>query len=432
MLDIIIKKRDKQKLSFEEIKFFVNGFVAGSIPDYQASAFLMAVYLNGMDDEETSWLTSAMLHSGDIIKLEGFQEKIIDKHSTGGVGDKTSLILVPLVAAAGVPVAKMSGRGLGHTGGTIDKLESIPGFKVEMSMDKFVNQVKTKGLALTGQTGNLVPADKKIYALRDVTGTISNLSLIASSIMSKKLASGSDGIVIDLKVGDGAFVKTLSEAEKLANIMINIAQKMGKPLSAVLTSMQQPLGYAIGNALEVKEALDVLKGKGPKDLVEVTLALGTEMLLLSGKYTDEEKARNYLQELIYNGEALKKCKEWIEAQGGQPEIIDNYNLLPKADYLFEYLSKDSGFISEILASHLGTASMKLGAGRTKKDDVLDMSAGIIIHKKVGDKAIKGEKLVTLYSGNESSFSLAVPCLDAAFSFSDHKPEVHPLIYKIMR
>jgi pyrimidine-nucleoside phosphorylase len=432
LLDIIIKKRDKQKLSFEEIKFFVNGFVAGSIPDYQASAFLMAVYLNGMDDEETSWLTSAMLHSGDIIKLEGFQEKIIDKHSTGGVGDKTSLILVPLVAAAGVPVAKMSGRGLGHTGGTIDKLESIPGFKVEMSMDKFVNQVKTKGLALTGQTGNLVPADKKIYALRDVTGTISNLSLIASSIMSKKLASGSDGIVIDLKVGDGAFVKTLSEAEKLANIMINIAQKMGKPLSAVLTSMQQPLGYAIGNALEVKEALDVLKGKGPKDLVEVTLALGTEMLLLSGKYTDEEKARNYLQELIYNGEALKKCKEWIEAQGGQPEIIDNYNLLPKADYLFEYLSKDSGFISEILASHLGTASMKLGAGRTKKDDVLDMSAGIIIHKKVGDKAIKGEKLVTLYSGNESSFSLAVPCLDAAFSFSDHKPEVHPLIYKIMR
>lgn len=432
MLDIIIKKRDKKKLSQEDIKFFIDGFVDGSIPDYQASALLMAIYLNGMDDEETSWLTSAMLYSGDVINLEGFNVKIIDKHSTGGVGDKTSIILAPLVAAAGVPVAKMSGRGLGHTGGTIDKLESIPGFKVEMSLDKFQKQVREIGVALTGQTGNLVPADKKIYALRDVTGTVSHLSLIASSIMSKKLASGSDGIVIDLKVGDGAFVKTLNDAEKLAAIMINTAQNMGKPLSAVLTSMQQPLGHAIGNSLEVIEAFEVLKGRGPQDLIDVTLALATEMLLLSAKYSNEKIARALLQELITNGAALEKCKAWIEAQGGNPESVDNYDLLPKADYQYEYFSKDSGYIIEILASHLGTASMKLGAGRTKKDDVLDMSAGIMLHKKVGDKVMKGEKLATLYSAKEASFDTATSYLDNAFSYSEHKPEIHPLIYKIMR
>jgi pyrimidine-nucleoside phosphorylase len=432
LVNIIIKKRDKLKLSEKEIKSFVDGYVSGAIPDYQMAAMLMAIYLNDMDEEETLFLTKAMLYSGDLIDLSAVKDIVIDKHSTGGVGDKTSIILAPLVAAAGIPVAKMSGRGLSHTGGTIDKLEAIPGFKAEMSLDQFVHQVNSIGVALTGQTGNLVPADKKIYALRDVTGTVSHLSLIASSIMSKKLASGANGIVIDLKVGDGAFIKNLADAEKLASIMIKTANGMQKPLSAALTSMQQPLGNAIGNAIEIKESIEILKGNGPNDLYEVTMTLATEMLLLSGKYHDQNMALQVLKELIDSGKALAKCKEWIQWQGGDPKIVDHPELLPTHTFSYDYRSKESGYIQSIKASNLGLASMKLGAGRERKEDILDMGAGIYLYKKVGNHVEKGEILASLFTNKEELIPLAIDYLESAYQISPEKPEIQPLIYKIIR
>ena len=421
MVEIIIKKRNKQRLSEKEINYFIDGYVNGSIPDYQMSSLLMAIFLNGMDDEETLALTKAMLQSGETIDLSSLKSVVIDKHSTGGVGDKTSIILAPLIAAAGVPIAKMSGRGLSYTGGTIDKLESIPGFSVEMSLENFVNQVKTIGIALTGQTANLVPADKKIYALRDVTGTVNNLSLIASSIMSKKLASGADGIVIDLKLGDGAFIKTLEEAEHLAKIMRTIASGMDKKLTVVITSMQEPLGNAIGNALEVKESIDVLKGKGPTDLHEVTLTLGTEMLLLSGKFTDKTIAYQHLEELINSGQAFEKLKHWIGAQGGNVIALENTDLLPGYSFSQTYNSKSNGYIQQIKASKLGLASVKLGAGREKKGDIIDFGAGIVLHKKVGSQVVEGENLATLYSNNEALLPLAVKYMDEAYQIGEIEP-----------
>jgi pyrimidine-nucleoside phosphorylase len=432
MVDIIQKKRDGHQHTKEEISELISGFVSGIVPDYQMAAWLMAVYFQGLNEQETIWLTEAMLHSGDIIDLTMFKGKVIDKHSTGGVGDKTTIVLAPLVAAAGIPVAKMSGRGLSHTGGTIDKLEAIKGFQVEMSTPDFISQVENIGIAICGQTANLVPADKKIYALRDVTATVNNLSLIASSIMSKKLASGADGIVIDIKVGDGAFLKDLQQAEALASIMKKIAVGMGKSFTAVLTSMQQPLGQAIGNALEIKEAVEVLQDKGPEDLRSVTLELATEMLLLSGKYHSQKEARSKLESLIHDGSALNKMLQWVKAQNGDAEMLSNLKLLPKSKFTLEYKSTREGYINEIKASNLGYSSMELGAGRSKKEDSINLASGIILNQKVGDFVKIDDILCTLHFDDQALTSKACEHLKDAFVIAKIKKEQEALILKTIR
>jgi pyrimidine-nucleoside phosphorylase len=396
------------------------------------SAWLMAVYFKGLDEDETIALTKSMLHSGEVIDLSDIIGKVIDKHSTGGVGDKTSLIVAPLVAAAGIPVAKMSGRGLSHTGGTIDKLESIPGFETEMSKERFINQVKNIGIALCGQTANLVPADKKIYALRDVTATVNNVSLIASSIMSKKLASGADGIVIDIKVGDGAFLKTTEEAENLALLMRKIAGGMGKSFTALLTSMQQPLGFAIGNALEVEEAISVLKGNGPNDLKEVSIALAAEMLILSGSATDIDQAKILLNKCLDDGSAYQKMIDWAKAQNGDVSVIQNPQNLAKAKMHKQYVTQESGYISQIKASHIGMASMELGAGRSTKEDTINMATGIVLNAKVGDYVDIGDILCTIHYDDAILVPAAENQLNKAFEISKDKPSIDPIIIKVIR
>lgn len=401
MVDIIEKKRDGQELTTAEINFFIEGYTKGEIPDYQASALAMAIYFQDMNDRERADLTRAMVESGDTIDLSAIDGVKVDKHSTGGVGDTTTLVLAPLVASLGVPVAKMSGRGLGHTGGTIDKLESIAGFHVELTREQFIDLVNRDKVAVIGQSGNLTPADKKLYALRDVTGTVNSIPLIASSIMSKKIAAGADAIILDVKTGDGAFMKTQEDAEELAHAMVRIGNHVGRKTIAIISDMSQPLGFAIGNALEVKEAIETLQGKGPKDLTELVLTLGSQMVILAGKAKTSEEAKEMLLDAIHSGKALAKFKEFLANQGGDASIVDDLTKLPQAKYKIELPAKQSGYISRMVADEIGVASMILGAGRATKEDVIDLAVGIVLHKKVGDKVEEGESILTIYSNREN-------------------------------
>lgn len=401
MVDIIEKKRDGHELTTAEINFFIEGYTKGEIPDYQASALAMAIYFQDMNDRERADLTRAMVESGDTIDLSAIDGVKVDKHSTGGVGDTTTLVLAPLVASLGVPVAKMSGRGLGHTGGTIDKLESIAGFHVELTREQFIDLVNRDKVAVIGQSGNLTPADKKLYALRDVTGTVNSIPLIASSIMSKKIAAGADAIVLDVKTGDGAFMKTQEDAEELAHAMVRIGNHVGRKTIAIISDMSQPLGFAIGNALEVKEAIETLQGKGPKDLTELVLTLGSQMVILAGKAKTSEEAKEMLLDAIHSGKALAKFKEFLANQGGDASIVDDLTKLPQAKYKIELPAKQSGYISRMVADEIGVASMILGAGRATKEDVIDLAVGLVLHKKVGDKVEEGESILTIYSNREN-------------------------------
>ncbi|MFW2106947.1 pyrimidine-nucleoside phosphorylase [Bacillus spizizenii] len=401
MVDIIIKKQNGKELTTEEIQFFVKGYTDGSIPDYQASALAMAIFFQDMSDRERADLTMAMVNSGETIDLSAIEGIKVDKHSTGGVGDTTTLVLAPLVAALDVPVAKMSGRGLGHTGGTIDKLEAIDGFHVELSKDEFIKLVNRDKVAVIGQSGNLTPADKKLYALRDVTGTVNSIPLIASSIMSKKIAAGADAIVLDVKTGAGAFMKTEEDAAELAKAMVRIGNNVGRQTMAVISDMSQPLGFAIGNALEVKEAIDTLKGEGPEDLHELVLTLGSQMVVLAKKADTLDEARTKLEEVMKNGKALEKFKDFLKNQGGDSSIVDDPSKLPQAAYQIDVPAKEAGVVSEIVADEIGVAAMLLGAGRATKEDEIDLAVGIMLRKKVGDKVEKGEPLVTLYANREN-------------------------------
>jgi pyrimidine-nucleoside phosphorylase len=400
MVDLIEKKRDGQELSTEEIKFIINGYTDGSIPDYQVSALTMAIFFKGMTEKERADLTMAMVESGDQIDLSQIEGIKVDKHSTGGVGDTTTLVLGPLVAALGVPVAKMSGRGLGHTGGTIDKLEAVKGFHVEIENDEFMDLVNKNKIAVIGQSGNLTPADKKLYALRDVTATVDSIPLIASSIMSKKIAAGADAIVLDVKTGAGAFMKTLDDSRELAKAMVRIGNNVGRRTMAVISDMSQPLGYAIGNALEVKEAIDTLKGEGPEDLTELCLTLGSHMVYLAEKASSLEEARTLLENVIKDGWALEKLKVFLSSQGGDASIVDDPSKMPQAEYIFELEAKEDGYVSEIVADEVGTAAMLLGAGRATKESVIDLAVGLVLRKKIGDQVKKGDSLVTIYSNFE--------------------------------
>ena len=400
MVDVIAKKRDGKELTKEEIEFFIKGYTDGEIPDYQASSFAMATYFQDMTDNERAYLTMAMVESGDQIDLSEIEGIKVDKHSTGGVGDTTTLVLAPLVAALDIPVAKMSGRGFGHTGGTIDKLEAVEGFHVEISEQEFIDLVNIDKVAVIGQTGNLTPADKKLYGLRDVTGTVNSIPLIASSIMSKKIAAGADAIVLDVKTGAGAFMKTLEDSELLAHAMVKIGNNVGRNTMAIISDMSQPLGRAIGNGLEVKEAIETLRGEGPEDLTELVLTLGSQMVVLAKKAENLDEAREKLQEVIQNGKALEKFKVFLENQGGDGSVVDDVSKLPQAQHTFEVKAKKSGYVSNIVADEIGVASMLLGAGRATKDDIIDLAVGLVLNKKVGDKVEEGESLVTIYANQE--------------------------------
>ncbi len=425
--DIIAKKRDGFTLSKEEIEYFVSGFTKGEIPDYQIAALLMAVYFSGMNEEETLYLTMAMANSGDLLDLSRISGIKVDKHSTGGVGDKTSLVIAPMVAAAGIPVAKMSGRGLGHTGGTIDKLESIPGFSVVLSEEQFIENVNRIKIALVGQTANLAPADKKLYALRDVTATIDNMSLIASSIMSKKLASGADAIVLDVKTGSGAFMQSEDNAICLARQMVSIGTGAGKNTIAVVTNMDEPLGNAVGNALEIQEVIDTLNGNGPKDLLEVSLVLGAFMLILAGKTDTVEEGIGILEGTIADGSAKTKFKELIEAQGGNSDILDNSGLLPKANIIMTITADAEGFVGSIDAKTIGKASLVLGGGRETKESSIDYSVGVVLKKKVGDRVESGECVALLYANEPDRLKQAEELVREAYVFSDKPVQRQKLI-----
>ncbi len=431
MYDIIVKKRDGGELSPEEIAFFVKGYTEGSIPDYQVSALLMAIYFRGMTDRETVCLTEEMAKSGDSVDLSRFGDLSVDKHSTGGVGDKTTLIVAPIVASLGAKVTKMSGRGLGHTGGTVDKLESIPNYKTSLSPEVFLSQAERIGIAVIGQSGNLTPADKKLYALRDVTATVDSIPLITSSIMSKKLAAGSKNIVLDVKVGSGAFMKTLSDAEKLAKNMVTIGKGCGRRVSALLTDMDTPLGAAIGNALEVREAVSVLRGECRGELYEVSVALASEMISLAHAISFED-AQNRVLKVIESGAAFEKMLEWVKAQGGDERVLLNPELLPSAKYTMQVKSETSGYVTAMNASEIGISAMLLGAGRVSKEDKIDFSAGVVLSKKVGDRVEKGECLATLYTNWEDKLKEAAERFLSAVSLGENKPSEKPLIYKIIR
>lgn len=431
MYDIIQHKRDNKELSGEEIQFFVKEYTAGNIPDYQAAALAMAIFFNGMTPEETAALTLAMAHSGDVMDLTPIKGVKVDKHSTGGVGDKTSLVLGPMVAALGVPVAKMSGRGLGHTGGTIDKLESFPGFQTGIPEQEFFDNVNRIGIAIAGQTGNLAPADKKLYALRDVTATVESIPLIASSIMSKKIAAGADVIVLDVKVGSGAFMKDEESAVKLADTMVRIGDAVGKKTMAVVSDMDEPLGYAVGNALEVKEAIDTLAGNGPQDLYELCLELGSHMVAGAGKAQNCAEAKEMLAGTIKDGSALRKLAELVEAQGGNPEAVYDTELLPKASIEYEYRADTKGYVSRIVCDIVGTSAMVLGGGRENKDSVIDLSVGIILEAKKGAYVHKGDVLARFYANDENKLSDAVKRFADAYVIEDTKPAGSRLIKKVI-
>lgn len=421
MYDIIMKKRNGGELSKEELRFFIENYTKGEIPDYQVSALMMAIYFQKMSEAETFELTMAMAESGEMLDLSGIQGIKVDKHSTGGVGDKTSLALTPMVAACGLPVAKMSGRGLGHTGGTIDKLESFPGFSTSLTTEQFMENVNRIGIAIMGQTADLAPADKKLYALRDVTATVDNLSLIASSIMSKKLASGADAIVLDVKTGSGAFMKKEEDAFALAEEMVKIGRSAGRTMSALVTDMDQPLGNAVGNSLEVLEAINTLQGKGPADFTELVYALGSEMLVAGKKANTLAEAKGMLEEVVGNGKALEKLAEFVAAQGGDRNAVYDTSLLPKAKESEEIPAPQEGYVSKIVCDEIGSCCLMLGGGRETKESVIDLSVGIILHKKVGDCVKAGESLATMYYNDQAKADAAMERFLKAYSFSSQEP-----------
>lgn len=431
MYDIILKKRNGEELTKEEIQFFINGYTEGTIPDYQASALLMAIYFKGMSKSETAELTMAMVNSGETVDLSAIKGVKVDKHSTGGVGDKISLIVIPLVASLGIPVAKMSGRGLGHTGGTIDKLESIPGFRTELTGDEFIDNVNNYKMAISGQSGNLVPADKKLYALRDVTATIDSIPLIASSIMSKKIASGADCIVLDVKVGSGAFMKSVEEAYVLAETMVEIGKSLNRKTIAVVTDMSQPLGHEVGNSNEIIEAIEVLRGKGSKDETQVALTIASYMAVLGGAFEDFEKAHTALEEVIRSGKAIDKLKLLIQIQGGNPDVVDKIEILPQAKYHIEVRSKKGGYVNSIDAESIGISAMLLGAGRRTKEDRIDFSAGISMKKKVGDKSNPGDILCVLHTNLQNTGEAERIAL-AAYNIGNSRVKVNKYIYGIIQ
>ena len=428
MYDIIEKKRDGGELSEKEIAFFVKGVSDGSIPDYQTSALLMAIFFKGMSESETLWLTLNMAESGETADLSGIKGATCDKHSTGGVGDKTSLIAAPIAASLDVKIAKMSGRGLGHTGGTIDKLESIKGFSTTLSKDEFINQVNRIGIAIIGQSKNLVPADKKLYALRDVTATVDSIPLIASSIMSKKLASGAKNIVLDVKTGSGAFMKSLSDSVALAEEMVKIGKGAGRKVVALITDMDKPLGNYIGNSLEIKEVIEVLKGGGPNDLKEESFAISAAMLALA-KSCEYEEALSLVKAAVADGSALKKFKEFVAAQGGDVSFIDNPKNFPKAKYSLQIKAEADGYISHMQTEDIGICASILGAGRTKADDEIDFSAGIVLSKKTGDFVKSGDLIATLYTNDKPSLESAQKKFTSALSFSETEPERRNTVIK---
>jgi len=430
-VDIIIKKRDGLALSREEIEYFVNGYTAGDIPDYQTSALLMAIVLKDMDDREATDLTLAMAHSGEILDLTPIIGKTVDKHSTGGVGDKTTLVVEPLVAACGLKVAKMSGRGLGFSGGTLDKLESIPGYRVDLSQKEFLDQVSRIGIVLTGQSADMAPADGKLYALRDVTGTVQSIPLIAASVMSKKIAAGAHTIVLDVKTGNGAFMETLEEARKLSILMVSIVRLSGRKVVALLSDMNQPLGCAVGNALEIAEALETLRGAGPKDFHEHCLVVGAHLLKASGKVSSLGEGRTMAETALQNGSALEKFRMLVQAQGGDVRVIDDLNLLPKAPVIKTLTTVQVGWIAGIHAREIGETVIALGGGRAKKTDSIDHSVGIVVHAKVGDHLNAGDALLTIHAKNSVDFELAQERALAAITWRDKKTDPLPLFYGVI-
>ena len=431
MYDIIEKKKMGESLTDDEIHFVIDGYVKGTIPDYQVSPLLMAIYFSGMDDRETAALTKAMMNSGDVVDLSEFGDATVDKHSTGGVGDKTSLVVAPIMASLGCKMAKMSGRGLGHTGGTVDKLESIPGFKTSLSPDEFFDQVRNTGLAIIGSTANLAPADKKLYALRDVTATVDSVPLIASSIMSKKLAAGAHNIVLDVKIGSGAFMKTEEDGRTLARKMVDIGKSFGRNIAAVVTNMDRPLGFAVGNSLEVLEAVSVLKNESRGDLRDICVALASNLLSLCYGWSEEESEAR-ANEAIESGAALEKFKEWITAQGGDASFVDAPSLLGKAEYAFEFKAERDGYISHMNAETIGKTASVLGAGREKKTDDIDHTAGIILKRKTGDYVKKGETIALFYTSKEESEKAAAEMFSSAVDFSDESPVEKPLVYGVIK
>lgn len=429
-LDIIQKKKENKALSEEEIKFFIENYVKGEIPDYQVSAFLMAVYFNKLNLDETYYLTKAMIDSGDRVDLSEVPGSKVDKHSTGGVGDTVTLVLGPLLASVDLVFAKMSGRGLGHTGGTLDKLESIPGFNINIGGKEFIEILKKSNIAVIGQTENIVPADKLLYALRDATATVDNVSLIASSILSKKIALGTDALVLDVKVGSGAFMKDVPSAVELSELMVNLGKKFGRNTKAIITSMNEPLGDAIGNSLEVIEAINILKGKKSGHLKEIALRIGSKLMIMEGLAKTEDEARKVLEGKISDGSAIEKFKEMVELQGGDSSYIDNTDKFKKSSIIKDITSEETGFIKAIEAIEIGIASRDLGAGRHKKGDVLDLSAGIYLHKKVSDFVEKGEKIATIYTEKENEVAGAIDRIKAAYAFSDKKEDYKLIIEEI--
>ncbi|SEA59127.1 pyrimidine-nucleoside phosphorylase [Thalassobacillus cyri] len=430
MVDVIQKKRNGMELNEEEIKFFVEGYTKGEIPDYQASALTMAIYFKGMTENETATLTQAMVDSGETIDLSGIEGHIVDKHSTGGVGDKVTFIVGPLVASTGVPVAKMSGRGLGHTGGTLDKLEAIEDFHIEMTKEEFINNVNTHKLAVAGQTGNLAPADKKLYALRDVTATVDSIPLIAGSIMSKKLASGADSIVLDVKTGTGAFMKTLEESEALAREMVNIGKNLGRNTVAVISDMNQPLGFEVGNANEIKEAAEILQGKNVEDLRKLSLEIASHMTVLAEVFSSYEEAYTELEKNLENGKAFEAFRNFIAAQGGNIDMINDLDKLPQSKYKVEVTADQDGYVSAIDAESIGVAAMYLGAGRATKDDEINHAVGITLKKKIGDEVKAGEPLVILNSDEENPEDSIVKVKEA-YTITREKVTVPTLIHKVI-
>jgi len=430
MYDIILKKRANLPLSDKEIRFVIDGYVNGEIPDYQVSALLMTIVFNGMNARELGTLTLAMAQSGNMVDLSNIDGITVDKHSTGGVGDKTTLIIAPLVAACGGKVAKMSGRGLGHTGGTIDKMESIPNLKVSLEKDAFINQVNKIGLAVIGQSEGLAPADKKLYALRDVTGTVDSIPLIASSVMSKKLASGAQAILLDVKVGSGAFMKNIEDARELAKAMVDIGKENGRSVKAILTDMDRPLGHAIGNALEIHEVIDTLKGHGPEDLTHECIIMAAHMLVLSHMW-DYETALNRVQQALDSGAALERLRLMIEAQGGDSRVIDDDRVLTIGKFTYDVTSPQDGYITHMNTEQCGIASVMLGAGRTIKDGPIDYSAGIVMHKKTGDSVTVGESIATLYASDESLFTNAAQTYLEAITIGNTAPKVVDTILDIV-
>lgn len=431
IIDLIEKKKTGIALSEEEIKFFIDGIMQGSIEDYQTSALLMAIYFKGMNLDETTYLTKYMVESGEILDLSDISDNVVDKHSTGGVGDKITLMFLPLMAAAGVYIAKLSGKGLGHTGGTIDKLDSIPGFKTGLEISEFKNIIKQTGTAIASQTLSLAPADGKLYALRDVTSTVDIIPLIASSVVSKKIASGANHIVLDVKYGSGAFIKTPEKAEELSKVMVEVGKRLGRNICAVINSMDQPLGRAIGNAIEIQEVIEFLKGNMPEDLEEVTFELAGLALVKAGLFEHIEDSKNYLIDLIKSGKALDKFREVIAAQGGNPDITEDYSLLPQAQIKYELRAEENGFVKNIEALKVAKACKILGAGRDKKSDPIDYAVGIYLNKKYGEYVEKGQTYATIYANKEETIKDAENLLKEAYTYSETAPAKQNLVYKVI-